>query len=201
MRNRVVIVAVALLFGCSNAFGQFQVNFGYALSTWTTTIASDYHPSERFDGFTAGVGYSFVLSNNLYLTPGLNYLFAGMKLATDENWTRHYLNIPVTLGYDLAFARNAKFFVFAGPTASFGLASTTKVTASALGYQANTRIDNYDGDGYKRFDIMIGGGAGIKFADKYCFKVGYDYGLLNRIDSSNASEHRGQLTVGIAYLF
>ncbi len=190
MRNRVVIVAVALLFGCTNAFGQFQVNFGYALSTWTTTIASDYHPSERFDGFTAGVGYSFVLSNNLYLTPGLNYLFAGMKLATDENWTRHYLNIPVTLGYDLAFARNAKFFVFAGPTASFCLASYFE----RLGFRAD--IADY----YRVFDILIGGGAGIKLADRYCLRVAYDYGLINRSNGSPV-QHRSQLTACLAYLF
>lgn len=206
--KKIIVAAAAMLLACATSFAQFNVNLGYANSKETTKVSSEKY-SSSLNGFTVGFGYTLELLDNLFFTPGVNYLFVGGADANNVGGvlnlkgdvTEHYLNVPLTFSYDLELAPNTSFFVFAGPTASFGLASTTKVTASALGYQADTRIDNYDGDGYKRFDIMIGGGAGIKFADKYCFKVGYDYGLLNRIDSSNASEHRGQLTVGIAYLF
>lgn len=205
--KKVIIAAAALLLACATSFAQMNVNLGYVNSTETTKVGSDKSTS-ALNGFTVGFGYSLELADDFYFTPGVNYVFLTGSEADGNAWlsykgtvTEHYVNVPLTLSFDFSLAPNVKCFLFAGPTASIGAASTTKVTGSVVGISADTTINNYDDDDYKRFDIMLGGGLGIKVSDKYCFKVGYDYGLLNRANSNNVTLHRSQLTAGIAFLF
>lgn len=201
--KRLIVFAAALLF-CASAFAQFNVNLGYVNST-DFYKAGNEKITTKDNGFTVGIGYSLELADDFYFTPGLNYILLSSPveispfLHTRGQSREHYINIPLTLSFDFNIASGSKIFVFAGPTASIGLASSYKITTDVQGLGGT--IDNYaDGD-YKRFDIMLGGGAGFKFSDKYCIKVGYDYGLINRSAVNGLSLHRGQLTASVAYMF
>lgn len=206
--KRIFVVAATLMLACATSFAQMNFNLAYVNSVETTKINSNKYTSP-LNGFTAGLGYSLELADDFYFTPGVNYLFLsgtgadsiGGLLSLKGDVQEHYINIPMTLSYDYEISRGTKVFVFAGPTASIGLASTTTLTATVLGYSSGSKVDNYEDGDYKRFDIMLGGGAGVKIADKYCVKAGYDWGLLNRTSLSNTTDHRGQLTVGVAYIF
>lgn len=206
--KKMIVVAAAMLLACATSFAQFNFNLGYVNSVETTKVNSDKYAS-GLNGFTAGFGYALELADDFYFTPGVNYVFItgssaenfGGVLSLKGDVTEQYVNIPMTLSYDFEISRGAKLFVFAGPTASLGLTSSTKVTANILGYAKDTKVDNYKDDDYKRFDVMVGGGAGLKLNDSYGIKVGYDYGLLNRSASTNAPTHRSQLTVALTYLF
>ncbi|MBQ9660050.1 MAG: PorT family protein [Bacteroidales bacterium] len=210
--KKIIAVAASLLLACATSFAQFNVNLGYANSTEIYRMDKDKY-SVGLNGFTVGIGYSFELAEDFYFTPSVNYQFAtsrdaqlfnmGKILNVTGRVTEHYINVPLRLSYDFAFNPNFKFFVFAGPVASVGLASNWKIssTSVAAGLKEGETLDNYKDGDYKRFDIMIGGGAGLKFADQFVIKVGYDYGLINRATTNGINEHRGQLTAGIAYLF
>lgn len=206
--KKLIVVAAAMLLACATSFAQFNVNLGYANSTEYYRSGSE-RLSMRLNGFTVGVGYSLELADDFYFTPALNYMFVG---ATDTNMlvgpislrgsvTEHYINVPLILSYDFPLSGGSKFFLFAGPTASIGLASNTKLVANVGPYKGDERVDNYGDNEYRRFDIMLGGGIGIKLSDTYLFKVGYDFGLLNRSAVKDLSEHHHLLTVGIAYMF
>lgn len=207
--KKLIVIAAAMLLACATSFAQLNVNLGYVNSVESYRTSSE-KISMRLNGFTVGLGYSLELADDFYFTPGVNYIFAGAPdtyllgggpLNLKGKVTEHYINAPLMLSYDFDLASNTKLFVFLGPTASYGIASNTKFTASVAGYKADETLNNYADKDYKRFDIMIGGGAGLKISDRYLFRVGFDYGLINRSTTKGINEHHRMLTVGIAYLF
>lgn len=208
--KKLIVVAAAMLLACATSFAQLNVNLGYVNSVESYRTSSE-KISMRLNGFTVGLGYSLELADDFYFTPGVNYVFAsapdtnlmdgGGLFSLKGRVTEHYINAPLFLSYDFSLGSNTKFFVFLGPTASYGVSSTIRLTASAAGFKADEVINNYGDKDYKRFDIMIGGGAGLKISDRYLFRVGFDYGLINRSTTKGINEHHRMLTVGIAYLF
>jgi hypothetical protein len=207
--KKLIVAAATMLLACTTSFAQFNVNLGYANSTESYKTGSDKF-SSRLNGFTVGVGYSLELADDFYFTPGLNYLFVAAPdidimragwASLKGNVTEHYINVPMVLSYDFSFSGGSKFFLFAGPTACIGIASNIKLTAAVPGYKVDDTINNYGANDYRRFDILLGGGIGLKFSDTYLFKVGYDFGMLDRSGLQGESVRRRQLSVGIAYLF
>lgn len=202
-----LIVVAAMLLVCATSFAQLNVNLGYANMTTRYKTGNDLY-SSRLNGFTVGAGYSLELADGFFFTPGVNYLFtagdtnsAPGPVSLKGSITEHYVNVPLTLSYDLPLSGSVKLFVFAGPTASVGVASNTKLTVNVGPYKADEVVDNYKDNTYYRFNLLLGGGIGLKVSDSYLVKVGYDFGLLNRSGVQNVSEHDRVLTVGIAYLF
>lgn len=204
--KKLIVVAAAMLLACATSFAQLNVNLGYANSTERYRTGNDLY-SMRLNGFTVGVGYSLELAEGFFFTPGVNYQFSAASntspgfVSLKGNVTEHYVNVPMTLSYDFPLSGEIKFFLFAGPTASIGVASNTKLTVNVGPYKADEVVDNYKNNDYYRFDILLGGGIGLKISDSYLFKVGYDFGLLNRSGVKDVTDHRRLLTVGIAYLF
>lgn len=205
--KKLIVLAAAMLLVCATSFAQLNVNLGYANTKARYKAGNDMY-SMRLNGFTVGAGYSLELADGFFFTPGVNYLFATGNsnpapgpISLTGNITEHYINVPLTLSYDFPLSGSVKFFLFAGPTASVGVASQTKLTVNVGPYKADEVVDNYKGNDYYRFNILLGGGAGLKISDSYLIKVGYDFGLLNRSGVKDISEHDRLLTVGIAYLF
>lgn len=204
--KKLIVVAAAMLLACATSFAQLNVNLGYASSTDRYKAGNDLY-SMRLNGFTVGVGFSLELADGLLFTPGVNYLFAGASdtvagpVSLKGNVTEHYIHVPMTLSYDLPLSGGVKLFLFAGPTASVGIASNTKLTVNVGTLKADEVVDNYKDNEYYRFDILLGGGIGLKIADSYLFKVGYDFGMLNRSGVKDVTDHRRLLTVGLSYLF
>lgn len=194
--KKVFAIAAALMMLATAANAQ-SFGAGYVQST-----TKNGNSSAVANGFYAGFGYSAEILPGLNLNPGLYYEF----LTADKNFTlipellqgkttEHYVNVPLHVSYGISFAPTFKFFIYAGPTANVGIASTTK------GALLNTSTNNYEDKGYGRFDIMLGGGAGVEIMKKFRVNVGYDMGMLNRYDSSDYSIKRNRLTAGAAFIF
>ena len=201
--KKVIAIAAALMLIGTTAFAQ-NFGAGYVQST------QKYNNSPTtFNGFYAGFGYTAEIMPGLSLNPGLYYEFLtgtegaswGSLASVSGKTTEHYVNVPLHLSYALQFAPTFKLFLYGGPTANVGIASTTKITGNVLGFGGTDTIDNYEDDGYSRFDIMLGGGIGAEIAKKLRLTVGYDLGMLNRIDESDSTLKRNRLTAGAAFIF
>lgn len=217
MKKIVTLLSAALmLLAGTSAFAQMSVGAGYVNSTDIVKIAKLSNDSKTTttgtagNGFYAGISYTAPLAAGFSFTPGVYYEFltanevaSASVLNISGRETEHYINIPLTFSYGTDLSSDFRLFVYAGPTASVGLASTTKVSADVVGIKVEGgTVNNYDNESYGRFDIMLGGGIGCEFHDNFRFTVGYDFGMLNRYTgSADYSQHRNRLTAGIAFLF
>ena len=197
--KKVFAIAAALMMLATAANAQ-SFGAGYVQSTANSTTSN---------GFYAGFGYSAEIMPGLNLNPGLYYEFltnsngAGLGdiLSISGKTTEHYVNVPLHLSYALQLAPNFKFFVYGGPTANMGIASSTKTSVSSvIGGGSDTR-NNYNNENYSRFDILAGVGGGIEVMNKFRVNVGYDWGLLDRNKSENATLKRNRLMAGVAFIF
>ena len=211
MKKIVTILSAALLLlAGTNAFAQMSVGAGYVNSTNSLKFGKNSDASTTaINGFYAGVGYTIPISSLINFTPGVYYEFLANKNVEGEGaftlsgaLTEHYLNVPLTFSLGGSVAPGIRLFAFAGPTATFGLASTTDTSASVAGISLGGKTNNYDNSDYGRFDVMLGGGAGIQFSNVR-LTVGYDYGMLNRYtgDSDSISRHTSRLHVGLGFAF
>ena len=201
------LLAASMMLMGTTAFAQVSVGAGYINSTAKTTYGSNVHTTPS-NGFYAGFGYDinegagFGINTGLYFSYLLNQNSGsiGSIVSGTSKQVETYIDIPVraSLSTDLGGLRIG---VFAGPVFSCGITSTTDSSASVGSYEIGTgKIDNYADDDYKRFDILVGGGANVDFG-ALRFTVAYDLGMLNRFDSDDLKTTRNTLRAGLAFLF
>ena len=120
-------------------------------------------------------------------------------------WLRESITVPVMFNYGFQMGDGLVGRFYAGPTMSVGVYDKikSKTSGEILGikFSSDDKTDMFDNDDYRRFDVMLGGGFALDCYDMVRFKVGYDYGLINRWDSDDVKNHRGQAYFGVAYLF
>ena len=202
-----------------NAFAQLSIGAGYVNSQTREKASSSSEVStENTNGITGGFAYSINLGKGFAVTPGVYYTFTnkkgvksgelfGVKLSGEADLQEHYITVPLHLSYGLEINPDFKIFLYAGPSFSAGIASTTHASGDIAGGILKIdggKIDNYqDGTDYGRFDLLVGGGLGVDLLKSIRFKVGYDWGMLNRYtgDTEGRTNHRNQLYAGVAYLF
>lgn len=206
--KKIAILAALLLLAGTSAFAQMSVGAGYVNNTTTLRLNKSGDGSGTpVNGFYAGVGYTVPVSSLVNFTPGLYYEFLaeqdsddlfGLDLAGKR--VEHYVNIPLTFSLGAEVTQGLRLFAFAGPTASIGLASTTDASASIGGISLGGTTNNYDDSDYGRFNIFVGGGAGLEFS-RVRLTVGYDYGLLNRYVGGNDYPRRmeSRFYVGLGF--
>ncbi len=204
-----ILAASMMLLGTA-ALAQPSIGIGYVNSSDKSKISSTT-TTTNLSGFYVGGSYNINVTGALNVAPGLYYTLVTKSDAdnflgvvdTKVDATEHYLSIPVMFNAGLPLTNDIVGRVYAGPTLAYGLASKTKVKGSVAGFSKDATINNYDDDyDYGRFDIMLGGGVAVDFYDMVRFKIGYDYGLVNRYTGDgDATRHRSQFTVGVAYLF
>ena len=128
-----ILTASLMLFGIQ-AFAQSSVNAGYLNSTQSFANSE----SINSNGAYVGLSYNLPLAGGLSVAPGVYYSFItnssggsgtilGVPVTASSTFAEHAVNIPLYLNYGIALARDAKFMIYAGPTAQYGLASTTKL--------------------------------------------------------------------------
>ena len=212
------LLAASLMLLGTQAFAQMSVNAGYLNSTMATS-----GDPVNSNGAYAGLSYNIPVAGGLSIAPGIYYsliggkqdvLAAGKWAQVDATFTEHAINVPVYLNYGIGLSRDTKFFVYAGPTCQYGLASQYKVQGSSsaltdllskIGISAKAEgssiVNNYDDADFNRFNVYLGGGIGIN-AGGIIVNVGYDYGMLNQYKGDNAPKaHRSNLKIGIGYEF
>ena len=125
----------------------------------------------------------------------------GIPVSASSTFMEHAINVPLyqTLGSELA--HDTRVYVFGGPTAQYGLASTTKLAGGVGESSADRTYDNYENENYNRFNVYLGGGVGFTVAH-INLTVGYDYGMMNLYKGDNATKtHRSNLKIGLGFEF
>lgn len=200
-----IILAASMMLAAQSSFAQVIVGGGYLNSTLNTEGSN---PSNA-NGAYAGASFNLPVAEGLSVAPGIYWSMLTSKdvsslgnwITTTGTFTEHALNVPVLLNYGVNFGANSKFFVFAGPTAQYGLSSTVRTdVTSVIGDGTNT-INNYEDGNFNRFNVYVGGGLGASLS-KLTLYVGYDYGLLNQYTGTDAAKaHRSNLKVGVGFNF
>ena len=202
--------AASLMLLGTQAFAQISVNAGY-LNSAQSFNNSDVK-SINSNGAYAGVSVNLPLAGGFGIAPGLYYSmitnkdgssgsFLGIPVSVSSTFMEHAINVPLYLNYNLNLASDSNFFIFAGPTAQYGLSSTTKLAGGVGDSSADKKYDNYDNENYNRFNVYLGGGVGFQVS-AIQITVGYDYGLMNLYKGENATKtHRSNLKLGIGFIF
>ena len=214
----VIILAALIAAAGTDAFAQFGVNVSYMNSnTWTRSNAEGEPAKMNTNGFAVGIDHNIrIVGNILSIQPGIYY----QHLLKSEDIAE------ISGQFLLCWKNILRLYVFAGPTFEVGLMASNRISVngSLLGQNVdgeisynyysgkikssseefNSLAENYfqtDGQGqYGRFDIMLGGGVGLQVVRFLDIKVGYDYGLVNRLKGTlaeNATANRGQFYVGV----
>lgn len=133
----------------------------------------------------------FKVSAGASLTGAAGYHFGG---DTALNLGEIYFDIPVRARIYIPLGGRTALNFFGGPVLSTNLVS---IDAHAAG-----TTNNYETYPHlRRFDVMLGVGAGIDIIEHIRVALGFDYGLLDRNGDANAWCHRGQIKVGVQYIF
>ena len=199
------LFAASLMLIGTEASAQLSINAGYLNST---TKTHNENPSNA-NGAFAGLSFNLPIAGSFAIAPGVYYSVISAKemgslgtiFSASGKFTEHSINVPLYLNYGIDLARDTNIFIYAGPTAQYGIASTTKLTASIAGVSGSTTENNYDDDDYNRFNVYLGGGLGFE-VNNILITVGYDYGMLNLIKGDNAPKsHRSNLKIGVGFAF
>ena len=202
------ILAASLMLLGTQAFAQMSVNAGYLNSTESVKGNSN---SVNSHGAFAGVSFNIPIAGGLGIAPGVYYSMItnkdsaagnifGLTISGASTFMEHAINAPVYVNYGLDLSRDARFFVYGGPTVQYGLASTTKGEIGIGGSSADKTYNNYDNENYNRFNVYVGGGVGFQ-AGAFQVTAGYDYGVTDLNKSDNVEAHRSNIKVGVGFLF
>lgn len=208
------IFAAALFLMGTQAYAQVSVGAGFMNATdKVSTTGGGTTTTDKLDlnGFYAGASYNLAIPavNGLGLAPGA-FVSALFGKDGDTKYTDVAVNIPVNVTFGYNLASDFKLVAFAGPALQIGLIDKSSYTSGGT----TTITDYYDEDNaaaYKRFNVLLGVGAGIEVANKYQIMVGFDFGLLPRYDdtitlpllgSVNQNVTRPmQIKIGVGYSF
>ena len=147
--KKAMLMAAALLVAVTS-FAQVQIGAGYVNSSDRTKISNDAEVSTAAsNGVYAGLGVTLPLAGDLAVTPGVYYMFltshngrsvANGILSASGDLQEHYVNVPIYFNYGAELVPNFRLFFFGGPTFSAGIISKTVLSASILGFSANTAM-------------------------------------------------------------
>ena len=206
-----LFVAALALMG-TQAYAQLGVNAGYLNSNLTSKSGSNKADPVNYNGFYAGVTYNIPIAAGLCVAPGVYYSllstsksdavsFLGFSQSGTSTHTEHAVNAAINLNYGFDISRDTRVFLFAGPTFQYGLSSQSTYKAEGV-VSGTQKSDWYEGGNYGRFNVFVGGGAGVEVANIQ-ITIGYDYGLMNlyKGSSSDYKINRSGLKLGVGFLF
>lgn len=146
--------------------------------------------------FVPGINYEFLSDEGAMVD-----LDARETASTKE----HFINVPIHIKYGYEFEGDVRLYCFAGPTLAFGLASQSKIMVERVvngkPVSGHLTYHNYSGKltsnvlskdaldataamlpdtKYGWFDVKMGLGVGCELIEDVDFRVGYDFGLINR---------------------
>ena len=204
------ILAASLMLIGTQAFAQTSVNAGYLNSSQSFNESSS--KAVNSNGAYAGVSLNIPLAGGFGIAPGLYYSMItnkdgssgsilGIPVSVSTTFVEHAVNVPLYLNYSINLASDSNVFIFAGPTAQYGLASTTKLVGGVGESSADKKYDHYENENYNRFNVYLGGGVGFQVS-AIQITVGYDYGMMNLYKGDNATNtHRSNLKLGLGFVF
>ena len=155
------LLAASLMLLGTQAFAQMSVNAGYLNST--QSFGDSNTKSINSNGAYAGVSFNIPLSGGFAVAPGVYYSmitnkteasgripFLDIPISGASTFMEHAINVPVYFNYGMDLARDTNVFIYAGPTAQYGLASTTKLAGGVRESRAARTHTHPDDDNYNR---------------------------------------------------
>ena len=206
MKKIITLIAAAVMMTiATNSFAQMQVGAGFLHSNESISLEGMDLGDAGMNGAYAGVSYNLPIADNFGIAPGLYYSllmsnestsFVGVDLGSKMR--EHYLNVPVYFNFGFNLGQSSKLFIFAGPTAQFGIASTSEISAAGI---SSGKFDRFKDGNYSRTNVLLGGGLGLNIS-KFQITLGYDQGLFNLNTVDDGSKIiKSYAKIGLAYLF
>ena len=141
-------------------------------------------------------GYLEPSGNGHELVPGSKTFF--------QTVTPYYLELPLTVGYDVRLCNDANLFVGIGPYVSCGLGGASKFTTTESGKDdLKTDTGNPFADGDNNINInrfQIGGMAkcGVRIFGHYTFTASYQLQFNNMLPERG---HAQLVSLSLGYIF
>lgn len=199
MKKTVFLVVLAsLLFTVSQRAGA-QISLGMGTGSRIYTFQEGQHPAYSGSAPMVSVEFeaNFRLSRVFGLSVGADLAgVAGLHFMNDKskNLGEVYLEAPVRAKLYIPLGSKVDLYIFGGAVASVNLVSGDFHSG------ASTNLYNTD-MGLKRFDLLLGGGAGLEIIRHIRVTLGYDHGLINRVSAAGRNVHTGALKAAVYYMF
>ncbi len=206
MRRIITLIAAAVMMTiATNSFAQMQVGAGFLHSNESISMKGTDLGDIGTNGAYAGFSYNLPIAGNFGIAPGLYYSllmsnestnFVGLDLGSKVR--EHYVNVPVYFNFGFNLGQSSKLFIFAGPTAQFGIASSSELSAAGV---SSGKFDRFKDGNLSRTNVLVGGGLGLNIS-KIQITLGYDQGLFNLDTADDGTKIiKSYAKAGIAYLF
>ena len=206
MKRIFTLIATAVMMTiATNSFAQMQVGAGFLHSGESISSNGTDLGDVGMNGAYAGVSYNLPIAGNFGIAPGLYYSLLMSNESTSivgvnfgSKMREHYVNVPVYFNFGFNLGQSSKLFLFAGPTAQFGIASSSELSAAGI---SSGKFDRFKDGNLSRTNLLLGGGLGLNIS-KVQITLGYDQGLFNLDTADNGSKIiKSYAKAGIAYIF
>ena len=189
------------LAAAATAFAQFpsglSVGAGYVSNTKKAemkTPVSNSTETSTLGGFYINADYNIPIADfGLGVAPGIYFDYV-----TEDDSKEGNIGIPVNFNFSIPVADIIKIVPYLGPTFQYGLFSKED---DKNVYKESKEVDMK----YNHFQLFLGGGVAVDIADIVRISFGYDFGLIKRINESEAGASvkmtEKNLHFGVAYLF
>lgn len=205
MKRIITLIAAAVMMTiATNSFAQMQVGAGYLHSNESISMKGTDLGDIGTNGAYAGFSYNLPVAGTFGIAPGLYYSLlmsnestsvVGVNLGSKTR--EHYVNVPVYFNFGFNLGESSKLFIFAGPTAQFGIASSSELSVGA----SSGKFDRFKDGNLSRTNVLVGGGLGLNIS-KIQITLGYDQGLFNLDTADDGTKIiKSYAKAGIAYLF
>jgi len=205
---KAILFSVIILFSLNATAQDIPLRFGVKAGANLSTFTGDLDDLDAKFGFNIGVTVDYSITENIYLSSGLEFTNKGAKAEYDfrpvdgdkydVTMTANYLQLPIHIGYKLPISEGVIINFHGGPYLAYGIGGKTKFE-----YGNKTEKENTFGDdGFKRFDFGLGLGAGVEFGN-INVGLGYDFGLVNIADDDDddISVKNGNAYLTVGYKF
>lgn len=192
----------------ANAQFKVGVRAGFNASTIMGGLDIDGIEKNYKPGFHAGIAVQYMFTGEMGpgIESGLYYSAQGVKIKSKSGntykntYNPSYLQLPVAFVYKIGIGTDLYLVPSLGVYGAYGLGGKVKTDILNL---AETKVDFFDDDTYKRFDFGGTAGLNVQYSG-FTIGVGYDYGFLkinqHSVDGIDDSRN-GNVKVSLGYFF
>lgn len=184
MKKFLFMVALAFTTLTTSAQNDSKITV-YAGVGLSSVVGSDTKADKSILSYKVGANYDLGITENFSIIPGIEYVNKGFKEeGIDGNINMAYLQVPVTAAYKFSISDDMKLSVKAGPYLAYGIFGSDLEF-----YEADYKINVFDGDMFSRFDIGATAGVSLDFSQ---FTVGVEYTRgLKKLNSDVSAFNQG----------
>lgn len=184
MKKFLFMVALAFTTLTTSAQNDSKITV-YAGVGLSSVVGSDTKADKSILSYKVGANYDLGITENFSIIPGIEYVNKGFKEdGIDGNINMAYLQVPVTAAYKFSISDDMKLSVKAGPYLAYGIFGS-----DIEFYEADYKINVFDGDMFSRFDIGATAGVSLDFSQ---FTVGVEYTRgLKKLNSDVSAFNQG----------